>query len=349
VQTGDVSGNIKHMKTKSIFSIRDACQSFGVMCVVALVLQFGVLAGSAQTNKNLLTGDAGLSANWHHGPPSTVNYLFTGSETTVTLKPGTYDITAYGAQGGGFYYGNSGVGGQGAKVEAQFYFSNTVTLTILVGGAGDSGVVAEINGGGGGGGGGSFVVNVSTPLLIAGGGGGGGFGRGGGAGMNTTSGGDGGLLGLFGSGLGGSDGSGGGGGNNYGGGGGGGFYSGANGGDGYYGFGGENNGAGGGYSFINNGDGGYGIYSGGSGGFGGGGGGSFLFGGGGGGYSGGGGGDYGSGGGGGSFIDSSAIVEHHEISGISSPDDAPNGEIIIRAMPTRPNFLPPAPYNPVHP
>ena len=52
--------------------------SFGVVCAIAVVLQFGVLASSAQT---------GI-------------YLFSGSETTITLNPGTYDITAYGAQGG---------------------------------------------------------------------------------------------------------------------------------------------------------------------------------------------------------------------------------------------------------
>jgi len=46
---------------------------------LAVVLQLGVLAGSAQTNI----------------------YLFSGSETNITLPPGTYIITAYGAPGGG--------------------------------------------------------------------------------------------------------------------------------------------------------------------------------------------------------------------------------------------------------
>src|ERR1700677_1862046 len=48
----------------------------GISIAVALLL--GVPAGSAQTNI----------------------YLFSGSETNITLSPGLYDITAYGAQGG---------------------------------------------------------------------------------------------------------------------------------------------------------------------------------------------------------------------------------------------------------
>jgi hypothetical protein len=39
---------------------------------MAIVLHFGVLAGSAQTNM----------------------YLYSGSETNITLNPGTYIITA---------------------------------------------------------------------------------------------------------------------------------------------------------------------------------------------------------------------------------------------------------------
>jgi len=77
-----------------------------------------------------------------------------------------------------------------------------------------------------------------------------------------------------------------------------------------------------------------------SGGFGGGGGGGTLGGGGGGGYSGGGGGNgYGTfgfaggsgGGGGGSYIASSATADLTVASGVASPDDSPNGEIIITA------------------
>src|ERR1035441_6460262 len=122
------------MKTKFKSIIRAGCHSFGVVYAVAVVLQFGVLAGSAQT---------GL-------------YLFTGSESTINLNPGTYDITAYGAAGGGGLFGS--VGGFGAEMEAQFTFAAAVNLTILVGGGGGF----CYSGGGGGGGGGRFGVYGKT-------------------------------------------------------------------------------------------------------------------------------------------------------------------------------------------
>src|ERR1700690_2070356 len=99
-------------------------------------------------------------------PAQTTIFNYTGTETTITLNPGTYDITVYGAQGGNGFYGAAG--GLGAKMNAEFSFSGLRTLILLVGG---SGVVGYPNGSGGGGG--SFVVNGSTPLVIAGGGGGG--------------------------------------------------------------------------------------------------------------------------------------------------------------------------------
>ena len=98
------------MKTKCKLIIRAVRHSFGVVvCAVAVVLQFGVLAGSAQT---------GI-------------YLFSGSETNITLNPGTYDITAYGAQGGG---SSPPCGGLGAEMGGQFDFAGVTTLTLLVGG-----------------------------------------------------------------------------------------------------------------------------------------------------------------------------------------------------------------------
>src|ERR1035438_8745826 len=110
---------------------------------IAVILQLGVLAGSAQTNI----------------------YLFSGSKTNITLNPGTYIITAYGAMGGGTAGGNF-IGGYGAEMSAEFNFSTSTTLILLVGGYGGYGDV-------GGGGGGSFVVQGGTSLGIAGGGGGG--------------------------------------------------------------------------------------------------------------------------------------------------------------------------------
>ena len=78
---------------------------------IAVVLQVGVPAGSAQTNK----------------------YLFSGSKTNITLNPGNYIITAYGAPGGN----EEGYGdGLGAEMSAEFNFSASTTLTLLVGGAG---------------------------------------------------------------------------------------------------------------------------------------------------------------------------------------------------------------------
>lgn len=116
---------------------------------MAVVLQLGVLAGSAQTNK----------------------YLYSGSEANITLPPGTYIITAYGAAGAypcNFFAALGGYGGLGAEMSAEFNFSTSTTLTLLVGGGGSSGDPGDPGGGGGG----SFVVEGSTPLVIAGGGGG---------------------------------------------------------------------------------------------------------------------------------------------------------------------------------
>lgn len=129
----------------------------------AVVFNFGVFAGSAQTTQ----------------------YLYTGSLTFVTLNPGTYNIVAYGAQGGSYggfdyfrniYYFVSG--GLGAGMGGEFTFFAPATLTLLVGGSGGSSPL------GCGGGGGSFVVNGTTPLVVAGGGGGA---TGAGAGSHTLS------------------------------------------------------------------------------------------------------------------------------------------------------------------
>jgi len=54
-------------------------------------------------------------------------FSYTGTETTFTLGPGTYDITAYGAQGGDGLYGG---GGYGAEMEARFSLTAATNLTI---------------------------------------------------------------------------------------------------------------------------------------------------------------------------------------------------------------------------
>lgn len=235
------------------------------------------------------------------------NFEFTGGEVTYTLGPGTYDITAYGAKGG-FSTILSHPGGLGAEMEAVFSFTSPTTLTIMVGGAGGDGPGSPR--GPGGGGGGTFVVSGSTPLIVAGGGGGGGY-------DNT--------YGYGGPGLTNNGGSPGLGGPGYGGAGGGGFST--DGGAGFW-------GSGQGYSFLHGGgSAGGGFYGASGGGFGGGGGGGNYQGGGGGGYTGGNGGAGNSaGGGGGSYIDSSAVAIGTEISGIASPDDPNNGEVVIVAV-----------------
>jgi hypothetical protein len=284
------------MKTK--FFVSTHWLPFSAICKVATLLLPGTLACSAQTNR----------------------YLYTGSETNITLSPGTYKITAYGAQGGTC---PGGGGGQGAEMEAKFFFSGLTTLTLLVGGAGARN---PSGGSGGGGGGGSFVANGTAPLLVAGGGGGAAVSHSGGPGLVGTSGGG---DGSNHNGAGGTNGTGGGIGQD-GGGGGGGYLTGGALAGGLSGFPGN--------SFLNGGGAGPGDFYGGSGGYGGGAGGGYSGGGGGGGYSGGGGGTYwtgttGGGFGGGSYISSNAIAVIAQVSGIASPHGSPNGEIIITAMP----------------
>ncbi len=306
------------MKSKKILS--------GLGIVVAL--HFGLLPGSAQTNI----------------------YLFSGTETNITLPPGTYIITAYGAPGGGGIYAGAEGLGLGAEMSGEFNFSTSTILTFLVGG-GASSIDTNGNWSDYGGGGGSFVVNGGTPLVIAGGGGG--YYNGGGYPGSVSAN----SLGNRGNPLPGTGGAGGYGGTppggtyaSGGGGGGGGFLG--NGGDGAYFVGGAydvTNGGGGGFSFQNGGGGGIASsYHCGNGGYGGGGSGGgysgFAFmgggpepggGGGGGGYEGGNGGDESdAGNGGGSIIDPSAITILTEVSGIAGPDDPYNGEIIITAVPT---------------
>jgi hypothetical protein len=298
------------MKTKFTSTLHAARHSFALICAVVTVLHLCVLGASGQTNK----------------------YLYTGSKVSIPLYPGKYNITAYGAEGS--YGGDRTRGGLGAKMEGQFVFGTATNLTILVGGIGLTGT------GDGGGGGGTFVFGGSTPLVIAGGGGGCNQNTDGGNGLTGTNGDNG--KGSW-AGGGGSGGYGGGGGQ---------YFFGGGGGGGYIGNGmdnideannGAHDGGYGGKSYIYGGTGGGNFGgNGNNGGFGGGGGGGSIGGGGGGGYSGGGGGgDTGGGGGGGSYIDSSAVAVVNETSGVASPDDSPNGEIIITAVQVQaPSALP---------
>jgi hypothetical protein len=101
-----------------------------------------------------------------------VNFTYTGELVTWTVpETGTYQIIAFGAQGGSCTApatGSVGAGGLGAEIGGDFVLSKGEVLQVAVGGAGEDNCAA--------GGGGSFVVGPNnTPLVIAGGGGGGGF------------------------------------------------------------------------------------------------------------------------------------------------------------------------------
>jgi hypothetical protein len=252
-------------------------------------------------------------------------YGYTDTSQSITISTtGTYELTAYGAVGGGGSSGTSG--GDGAEVSADFVLPAGTVLELIVGGIGGSGVRLGYPGVAGGGGGGSFIIEtfngtsaVDTPLLVAGGGGGGGFSENSGyaGGSTHTSGGGGGQGGGPGMGGGGGGLTGGGGGGFSGGIGGGNYSSGINGGSG--------GGSGTGYA------GGAGLFSYNGGGFGGGGGGGYNGGGGGGGYGGGGGGgdNFGGGGGGSNFV-ASAASSYVSSSYVSSPgENAGAGSIVI--------------------
>ena len=76
------------------------------------------------------------------------SYGHTGTIVDVTVATtGTYDITAYGAQGGGALP-SSTLGGKGAQIEGQFTLTAGEQLEIVVGGASKSGDMS-IGGGGG--------------------------------------------------------------------------------------------------------------------------------------------------------------------------------------------------------
>jgi Hint domain len=102
-------------------------------------------------------------------------YSYAGSIQKVTVSAsGTYDITAYGAQGGSGSGGQAG--GSGAEYGGNFNLTAGEKLEVVTGGAGAAGTGTD---GGGGGGGGSFVLantgaGGSYQLLLAAGGGGGG-------------------------------------------------------------------------------------------------------------------------------------------------------------------------------
>ncbi|HEY2541183.1 MAG TPA: PEP-CTERM sorting domain-containing protein [Stellaceae bacterium] len=115
----------------------------------------------------------GLAVSGSAAYAAPIDFSYTGSLVDFTVPTtATYQILAFGAQGGNTLGVSAGAGGLGAEIGGDVDLTAGETLQIAVGGMGGS--ISTL--GGGGGGGGSFVVGPgNTPLIIAGGGGGGGF------------------------------------------------------------------------------------------------------------------------------------------------------------------------------
>lgn len=117
------------------------------------------------------------SANYNG---SVMNFDYTGSTQSKTLKPGTYTIECWGGQGGTY---SGCIGGYGGYSKGTITLTKTTTVYISVGGAGSSSsTAAGFNGGGTGissgrGGGGATDVRIGqnslySRVIVAGGGGG---------------------------------------------------------------------------------------------------------------------------------------------------------------------------------
>lgn len=109
-----------------------------------------------------------------------MDFNYTGSTQSKTLKPGTYTIECWGGQGGSY---NSYIGGYGGYSKGTITLTKATTVYISVGGAGSSSsTAAGFNGGGTGissgrGGGGATDVRIGqnslySRVIVAGGGGG---------------------------------------------------------------------------------------------------------------------------------------------------------------------------------
>lgn len=115
-----------------------------------------------------------------HANNDIMDFNYTGSTQSKTLKPGTYTIECWGGQGGSY---NSYIGGYGGYSKGTITLTKTTTVYISVGGAGSSSsTAAGFNGGGTGissgrGGGGATDVRIGqnslySRVIVAGGGGG---------------------------------------------------------------------------------------------------------------------------------------------------------------------------------
>lgn len=115
-----------------------------------------------------------------HANNDIMDFNYTGSIQSKTLKPGTYTIECWGGQGGTY---SSYIGGYGGYSKGTITLTEATTVYISVGGAGSSSsTTAGFNGGGTGissgrGGGGATDVRIGqnslySRVIVAGGGGG---------------------------------------------------------------------------------------------------------------------------------------------------------------------------------
>lgn len=115
-----------------------------------------------------------------HANNDIMDFNYTGSTQSKTLKPGTYTIECWGGQGGTY---SGYIGGYGGYSKGTITLTKTTTVYISVGGAGSSSsTAAGFNGGGTGissgrGGGGATDVRIGqnslySRVIVAGGGGG---------------------------------------------------------------------------------------------------------------------------------------------------------------------------------
>ena len=139
----------------------------------------------------LLAGASALAFSVTYAEAGTVVFTDStpGATSFTVVTAGLYEIDAFGAQGGQFYYS----GGLGAGVGGSFNLTAGEVIDIAVAGKGQS-----AHYGFGGGGGGSFVSHSGTALIIGGGGGGASSGYNGGNGLaaSGTAGGTGGAGGA---------------------------------------------------------------------------------------------------------------------------------------------------------
>lgn len=115
-----------------------------------------------------------------HANNDIMDFNYTGSVQSKTLKPGTYTLECWGGQGGTY---SSYIGGYGGYSKGTITLAKTTTVYVSVGGAGSSSsTTAGFNGGGTGissgrGGGGATDVRIGqnslySRVIVAGGGGG---------------------------------------------------------------------------------------------------------------------------------------------------------------------------------